>query len=185
MKKWYTVQVRSNMEKKFKESLENLLRIEDMGEYISASDILMPVETVLEVKNGKKREIERKLYPGYIFLKMKLFDEDDNFLEKPWYFIKSVNGAINFLGGERPLPLRDSEILEVINNQKKSEGVVKPKIDFNINDHVKIKDGPFMNLTGVVEEVDADKGKIKVSVSIFGRFTPVELECGQAEKVVE
>lgn len=101
-RKWYAVQTRSNMEKKAVESLKRQIDIEDMGEYISKDDILLPTETVSEIKNGKKRVNTRNLYPGYIFVRVKLYDDDDNFLEKPWYFVRGINGIINFMGGERP-----------------------------------------------------------------------------------
>lgn len=189
-KKWYTVQVRSNMENKAVESLKMLIDLEDMGGLLSKDDILMPTETVSEIKNGKKTQRERKLYPGYIFVKMKLYDDDDELLEQGYYFVKRANGVIDFMGGEsargpRPIPLRKREVDEIFAQIEKAKGAVRPKVDFNIGEHIKITDGPFLNLTGVVEEVDAEKGKLKASVSIFGRFTPVELEFNQAAKLEE
>ena len=157
-RRWYAVQTRSNMEKKAVETLKHMIDVEDMGAYISKDDILMPEERVSEIKNGNKVSRARKLYPGYIFVRVKLFDENENFLEKPWYFVRGINGVINFMGGERP------------------------KISFNVGESVKIHEGPFLGLTGVIEEVDAERGKLKVSVSIFGRFTPVELEYSQVSR---
>ena len=110
LRKWYAVQTRSNMEQKAVDALKRTIDIEDMGEYINKDDILMPTELVSEVKNNKKTTRKRKLYPGYIFVKVKLYDEDENFLEKPWYMIRAVNGVINFMGGDRPTPLKKAEI---------------------------------------------------------------------------
>ncbi|PWM29125.1 MAG: transcription termination/antitermination factor NusG [Verrucomicrobia bacterium] len=183
--KWYAVQTRSNMEQKAVEGLKRMIDVEDMGEYISKDDILMPEELVSEVKNDKKTTRKRKLYPGYIFIKVKLYDENENFLEKPWYFVRGINGIINFMGGDRPLPLRENEIREVFEHMRQSEGVEKPKVNFEAGEEVKITDGPFLSLVGVIDEVDPERGKLKVSVSIFGRFTPVELEYWQVEKTVK
>ena len=183
--KWYAVQTRSNMEQKAVEGLKRMIDIEDMGEYMSKDDILMPEELVSEVKNDKKTTRKRKLYPGYIFIRVKLYDENENFLEKPWYFVKGINGVINFMGGDRPLPLREAEIKSIFDHMKQSEGVEKPKVNFEVGEEVKITDGPFLSLVGVIEEVDPERGKLKVSVSIFGRFTPVELEYWQVEKTLQ
>ena len=183
--KWYAVQTRSNMEQKAVEGLKRMIDIEDMGEYMSKDDILMPEELVSEVKNDKKTTRKRKLYPGYIFIRVKLYDEDENFLEKPWYFVKGINGVINFMGGDRPLPLREAEIKSIFDHMKQSEGVEKPKVNFEVGEEVKITDGPFLSLVGVIEGVDPERGKLKVSVSIFGRFTPVELEYWQVEKTLQ
>ena len=183
MRRCYAVQTRSNMEQKAVETLKRMIDVEDMGDYISKDDILMPTELVSEVKNNKKTKQRRKLYPGYIFIKIKLYDSEENFLEKPWYFIRGINGVINFMGGERPLPLRQSEIDTIFEHMKQAEGTEKPKVNFSVGEEVKINDGPFLSLTGRIDEVDPERGKLKVSVSIFGRFTPVELEYWQVNRV--
>lgn len=175
-KRWYTVQTRSNMENKVVDALKHLIDVEDMGAYIDKDDILMPTETVSEIKNGKKTVRQRKLYPGYVFIKIKLYDEAENFLEKPWYFVKAVNGVINFMGGEKPTPLKKKEIDDLFFQIENSKGVEKPKVNFSVGETVKITEGSFLNLVGVIDEIDPERGKLKVSVSIFGRFTPVELE---------
>ena len=131
-KKWYTVQVRSNMENKAVESLKMLIDLEDMGGLLSKDDILMPTETVSEIKNGKKTQRERKLYPGYIFVKMKLYDDDDELLEQGYYFVKRANGVIDFMGGEsargpRPISLRQKEVDEIFAQIEKAKGAVRPK----------------------------------------------------------
>lgn len=181
-RKWYAVQTRSNMEKKAVESLKRQIDIEDMGEYISKDDILLPTETVSEIKNGKKRVNTRNLYPGYIFVRVKLYDDDENFLEKPWYFVRGINGIINFMGGERPVALKKDEIERIFEQINQSKGTEKPKVSFEVGEEVKINDGPFVSLTGRIDEIDPERGKLKVSVSIFGRFTPVELEYWQVTR---
>ena len=181
-RKWYAVQTRSNMEKKAVESLKRQIDIEDMGEYISKDDILLPTETVSEIKNGKKRVNTRNLYPGYIFVRVKLYDDDDNFLEKPWYFVRGINGIINFMGGERPVALKKDEIERIFEQINQSKGTEKPKVSFEVGEEVKINDGPFVSLTGRIDEIDPERGKLKVSVSIFGRFTTVELEYWQVTR---
>lgn len=184
LRKWYAVQTRSNMEQKAVESLSRMIDIEDMGEYISKEDILMPTELVAEIKNNKKTTRKRKLYPGYIFVKVKLYDADENFLEKPWYFIRGINGVINFMGGDRPTPLKKQEVDRIFEHMRAAEvGDAKPKVNYEVGESVKINDGPFLSLIGKIDEVDPEKGKLKVSVSIFGRFTPVELEYWQVNRV--
>ncbi len=185
-RKWYTLQVRSNMEKKVQTSLANQIDLNDMGEYISKEDILVPEEQVAVYKDGKKMPPKlRKLYPGYIFVKVKLFDDDDNLIEAPWYFIKSINGVINFMGSSRPTPLKKVEVERIFNQLKSSKETVKSDIKYSVGESVRIEEGPFMSLTGIIEDIDADNGKLKVSVSIFGRFTPVELDYRQVSYVEE
>lgn len=181
--KWYAVQTRSNMEKKVVETLKHMIDVEDMGAYISKEDILMPEERVSEIKNGKKITRARKLYPGYIFVRVKLYDDNENFLEKPWYFVRGINGVLNFMGGERPVALRPAEVERIKAQMNQPEGAERPKIVFNVGESVKINEGPFLGSTGVIEEVDAERGKLRVSVSMFGRFTPVELEYSQVSRV--
>ncbi len=181
--KWYAVQTRSNMEKKVVETLKHMIDVEDMGAYISKEDILMPEERVSEIKNGNKITRARKLYPGYIFVRVKLYDDNENFLEKPWYFVRGINGVLNFMGGERPVALRPAEVERIKAQMNQPEGAERPKISFNVGESVKINEGPFLGSTGVIEEVDAERGKLRVSVSMFGRFTPVELEYSQVSRV--
>ena len=185
LRKWYAVQTRSNMEQKAVETLKGMIDVEDMSSYISKDDILMPEELVSEIKNDKKTVRRRKLYPGYIFVRVKLYDEDGNFLEKPWYFIRGINGIINFMGGDRPVALKKAEIESIIGQMSAAEGTERPKVNFEVGEEVKINDGPFLSLTGRIDEVDPEHGKLKVSVSIFGRFTPVELEYWQGSKAGE
>jgi len=180
---WYAVQTLSNQEAKVKRYLDKFVEAEEMSEYVQ--EVLMPTEVVTETKGGKKTRKTRKFYPGYVFIQMRLYDDDGKVLQKPWYFVKGVQGIIGFIGGDRPVPLKQDEIERIQNQVKESEGKEKPRIQFDLGQMVKINDGPFLNLTGQIDEVDPERQKLKVSVSIFGRFTPVELEYWQVEKVEE
>ena len=180
---WYAVQTLSNQEGKAKKYLDKFIAIEELEDYVF--EVLVPTETVTEVKSGKKKTITRKFYPGYIFVHMRLYDDDGNLLQKPWYFVREGHGVINFVGGDHPNPLKKSEIERIINQVEEAEGKEKPKIEYEIGEMVKVNDGPFLNLVGKIEEIDPDKGKLKVSVSIFGRFTPVELEYWQVQRTEE
>jgi len=188
-KKWYAVQVRSNMEQKVLKSMQSQIDTKDMSAYISKEDIIMPEERVSVFKDGAKSEKTRKLYPGYIFIKVKLYEKDeegnDKLQEAPWYFIRAINGVINFMGGKEPIALKKSEIDRIFEQMKNSAETVKLGISFNVGDTVKINEGPFMSLTGLIEEIDSEHGKLKVSVSIFGRFTPVELDYKQVSAIEE
>ena len=154
-----------------------------MEDYIF--EVLMPTETVTEVKSGKKKTITRKFYPGYIFVKMRLYDEENKLMNKPWYFVREAQGVIKFVGGDHPTPLKKSEIDRIISQVEEAEGKEKPKVQYEVGEMVKVMDGPFMNLIGKIEEIDPERGKLKVSVSIFGRFTPVELEYWQIQRTEE
>jgi len=118
---------------------------------------------------------------------MKLYDENGQLLQKPWYFVRGVEGVIGFIGGpeDRPSPLRPAEVETILNQVKLGETVERPKVTFEVGEEVKITDGPFLNLTGRIDEIDPERGKLKVSVSIFGRFTPVVLEYWQVERAGE
>lgn len=180
---WFAVQTLSNQEAKAKQYLDKFTVVEEMEDYIF--EVLMPTETVTEVKSGKKKTITRKFYPGYIFVKMRLYDDEDKLLQKPWYFVREAQGVIKFVGGDRPTPLKKSEIDRIISQVEEAEGKEKPKVQYEVGEMVKVMDGPFMNLVGKIEEIDPNKGKLKVSVSIFGRFTPVELEYWQVQRTEE
>jgi len=177
---WYVLQTLSNQEGKVKRYLEKFRVVEEMEEYVE--ELLMPTETVSEVKGGKKRSVVRKFYPGYVFIKMRLYDEHDKVMQKPWYFIQKVEGVIGFVGGEKPQPLKTEEIERIRGQMKAAEGVEKPKVEYAVGQELRITDGPFLNLTGKVEEISPETGKLKVMVSIFGRLTPVELEYWQVTR---
>ena len=178
--RWFAVQTLSNSENKAKKYIDKYLKQEEMDEFIF--QVLMPTEQVTEIKDGKKKPRERKLYPGYLFINMRLYDDDGTLFKEPWYYIKEASGVINFIGGESAHPLKDEEIERILKQVAEAEGKEVPKVNFEEGEEVKINDGPFMNLTGRVDEIDIERGKLKVSVSIFGRFTPVELEFWQVQK---
>ena len=178
--RWYAVQTLSNKEGIVKRYLDKYMASEEMDEYIE--EVLMPTETVTEVKSGKKYQKIRKFYPGYIFIHMRLYDDDGKINERPWYFVKDADGVIGFLGGNQPMPLKESEIDSILSQVQESEGKEVPKVQYEVGEEVKITNGPFLNLTGIIEEIDPPRGKLKVSVSIFGRFTPVVLEYWEVER---
>ena len=177
---WYAVQTLSNKEPAVKRFLDRYMVSEEMDEYIE--EVLMPTETVTQVRGGKKTQKVRKFYPGYVFINMRLYDEEGDILEKPWYFVRDAEGVIGFLGGNRPIPLKESEVSNILAQVEDAEGKEVPTVQYEVGEEVKINDGPFLNLSGQIEEIDPERGKLKVSVSIFGRFTPVELEYWQIER---
>ena len=177
---WYTIQTLSGQEQKAEKSLHKRIAEEEMGEYIN--EVLVPMEKVVEVRGGKKTVTQRKLYPGYIFIDMQLYDEEQRLLAQPWDFIRNTQGIIGFLGGERPIATPAADIDVIKAQVADSEETEKPKVNFEVGEEVKINDGPFQNYNGAVEEIDAESGKLKVTIDIFGRSTPVELEYWQVEK---
>ncbi|ANN80080.1 transcription termination/antitermination protein NusG [Bordetella flabilis] len=171
-KRWYVVHVYSGMEKSVHKAL--LERIERAGLQTSFGEILVPSEEVVEMKGGQKSISERRIFPGYVLVEMELTDET-------WHLVKNTNRVTGFLGGSgnRPTPISDKEV-ENIRNQ----GVEKPrpKVLFEVGEMVRVKEGPFADFNGNVEEVNYEKSKVHVSVTIFGRATPVELDFSQVEK---
>ncbi|HOY60134.1 MAG TPA: transcription termination/antitermination protein NusG [Verrucomicrobiota bacterium] len=177
---WFVLHTLSGQELKVKESIEKRIVPEEMGEYIH--EVLVPMERVAEVRGGKKSVSTRKLYPGYVFIEMALLDENQRVIEKPWYFIRDTQGIIGFVGGDRPTPTTQEEIDSIKSQISESEDTERPKVSYEVGETVKINDGPFLNFSGVIEEIDPTRGKLKVTVNIFGRSTPVELEYWQVEK---
>ncbi|MFH1846461.1 MAG: transcription termination/antitermination protein NusG [Candidatus Omnitrophota bacterium] len=175
-KKWYVVHTLTGKEFTVKKVLENQLEsAPEMKEFISA--ILIPTEKVSEVREGEKRISERKFFPGYILIEMEIND-------KSWYFIKNAPGVSGFVGTKtRPVPLAQNEVDEIIKQAKEAKEKPVPKIMFAQGESVRVKEGPFKNFSGSIEEANQEKGKIKVMISIFGRPTPVELEAWQIEKI--
>jgi len=138
---------------------------------------------VSEIKRGKKTETTRKFFPGYLIVNMHLLDENNQLMDRTWYFVRETPGVIGFAGTkDRPIPMRDSEVQSMLSQVREREDKVKPKVSFEVGETVKVADGPFQNQSGVVEEIDPERGKLLVSVSIFGRSTPVELEYWQVER---
>ena len=180
---WFALHALSGQENKVKIYVERFKKAEELDDYIF--EVLLPTETVSEVKAGKKSSKVRKLYPGYVFVHAKLYDEQAKLINKPWYFLKETTGVIGFVGGDRPAALRQSEIDEIYQRIRDAEGKEKPKVEYSVGEEVKITDGAFASLTGRIDEIDPERGKLKVSVSIFGRFTPVELEYWQVQRAAE
>jgi len=180
---WFAVHTLSGQENKVKTYLERFKKAEELDDHLF--EILLPTETVSEVKAGKKSTKVRKLYPGYVFIQLKLYDDEGNIIIKPFYFVKDATGVIGFVGGDHPAPLRQTQIDEIKARIEAATGKEVPKVSFEVGEEVKITDGAFANLTGRVDEIDPARGKLKISVSIFGRFTPVELEYWQVQRASE
>lgn len=177
MHKWYVVQVLSTHEKKVKKALEEHLELKGMTDQIE--QILLPTENVSEVKRGQQHVVEKRLWPGYLLIKMNLNDES-------WQYIKNTNGVIDFLGGDKPTPLTDIEVNEILKDLEDKKQKITQKHKFEVGDRVKITDGVFVNFIGKVTEVFYDKGRLSVLVSIFGRDTRVDdLEFAQVEEITD
>ncbi len=179
-KSWYVLHALSGQEAKARENIIKRAQIEEMQDYIG--DVLIPTEKVQEVKQGKKITQTRKFFPGYILIEMALYDENKKLLEKPWAFIQGTPGLIGFIGGNRPVALRPDEVNKILQQIEEKKERVKPKVVFEPGESVKVTDGPFLGSRGLVEEVDPERGKLKVLVLIFDREVPVELEYWQVER---
>ncbi|MCC6747410.1 MAG: transcription termination/antitermination protein NusG [Deltaproteobacteria bacterium] len=171
--KWYAVHTYSGHENKARLTLQDRIRSHNLQERFG--EILIPTESVVELVKGQKRTTTRKFYPGYMFVQMELSDET-------FTLVKNTPKITGFLGGTKPVPVRDEEIAGI--NKQMTEGAIKPKprIVFEEGENIRVVDGPFSNFTGIVEEVRHEKQKVRVLVSIFGRATPVELDFAQVEK---
>jgi transcriptional antiterminator NusG len=172
IKNWYVVHTYSGFEEKVKLSIEDKVGKKDLKEKIGR--ILIPTEKVIELRAGKKRESDRKFYPGYILVEMDLDDET-------WHLVRSTPRVTGFVGGTKPVPIPEEEV-EIILQQLERGPAPQVKTQFQKAENVRIIDGPFTNFVGYVDEVDMDHGRLKVMVSIFGRQTPVELHFFQVEK---
>jgi transcriptional antiterminator NusG len=178
---WYVIHVLSGQEQKVRERILRNAESEEMTGYIR--EVLVPTEMVSEIRRGKKTETKRKFFPGYIIANMYLNTEDGKLVEKTWFFIKEMEGIIGFAGTkDRPAPMRQREVDAMLSQIKEREENVRPAISFEVGDTVKVADGPFQSQNGIVEEIDPERGKLRVSVTIFGRSTPVELEYWQVER---
>ena len=173
--RWYVVHAYSGFENKVAQSIREQAEKKGLAEEIS--QVMVPTEEVVEVRRGSKVQTERKFFPGYVLVKMKLTDE-------AFHLIKNTPKVTGFLGAEnKPMPISESEAMRILHQVQ--EGVERPKasVSFEIGENVRVADGPFASFSGVVEEIDEARSRVKVAVSIFGRATPVELEFGQVEKV--
>ena len=174
--RWYVVHAYSGFEKSVERSL--LERIERAGMKDRFGDILVPVEKVVELKGGQKRNAERKFFPGYVLVQMEMDDDT-------WHLVKSTPKVTGFVGGtaNKPAPISEKEVEAIMEQMREGVEKPKPKVLFEVGEVVRVIEGPFSDFNGSVEEVNYDKSKLRVSVMIFGRATPVELGFGQVEKV--
>lgn len=173
--KWYIIQVYSGFENKVKTALEE--RIVSSAHPEKFGEVVLPTEQVVELVKGKRRESSRKFYPGYILVQMTLDDET-------WYIVNNTAKVTGFLGGrDKPTPIPDKEAERILNRMEAGKLQPKPKFHFEVGDEIRVVDGPFNNFNGTVQEVNPEKGKIRVLVSIFGRPTPVELDFIQVSRL--
>ena len=173
-KRWYSVSVLSNFEKKIAEQIKT--SVSDSGLEAEIEEVLVPTEEVIEVRRGKKVTTERRFMPGYVLVRMEMSDQG-------YHLINSINRVTGFLGPQgRPMPMRDAEVNVILNRVQEGEDAPRTLIHFEVGEKVKVNDGPFEDFDAMVEEVDDDNQRLKVTVSIFGRETPVELEYTQVTK---
>jgi len=174
-KKWYVIHTYSGFENQVKASIQERLKNAGLEHYVS--QILIPTEEVIEIKKGKKKISPRKFFPGYVIIEMEMTDE-------VWYVIKSTPKVTGFLGGlKNPTPLKDEEVERLLQQIEGRAAKARPKVEFEKGEVVRVVQGPFTNFTGVIDEVNPERGKLKLMVSIFGRSTPLELEFAQVERV--
>ena len=174
-KRWYIVHAYSNFEKKVQESIREQAKQRGLEDHFD--EILVPVETVTEVRRGRKVNAERKFFPGYVLVKMSLTDE-------VYHLIKNTPKVTGFLGADnKPMPISEAEANRILHQVQEGIERPKPAVSFEVGEQVRVSDGPFASFNGTVEEVDEGRSRVKVAVSIFGRATPVELEFGQVEKL--
>jgi transcriptional antiterminator NusG len=174
-KRWYVVHAYSGMEKSVMRALQE--RIERSGMQAQFGKILVPSEEVVEIKNGQKKVAERRFYPGYVLVEMEMTDDT-------WHLVKNTSKVTGFIGGKanRPTPISEKEVQKILDQMVEGAEKPRPKILFEVGELVRVKEGPFTDFNGSVEEVNYEKNKLRVSVTIFGRATSVEMEFGQVEK---
>ena len=179
---WFVVQTLSGHENKVRDTINRKIRT---GDQVPVYEAMIPVEKIMEIRRGKKVQVTRKYFPGYILVRMDLYNCDGGIDEAAWYFVRGVQGVLGFLGGNRPRPLTDDEVEAVLRPFDPESGD-KPRqeIVFEVGEVVRIKDGLFEGSEGTVQEVDNERGKLKLMVSMFGRSTPVELKFWQAERIL-
>jgi len=174
-KKWYIVHAYSNFERKVADSIKEKAVASGLGDLFD--EILVPTEKVVEVRRGRKVDAERKFFPGYVLVKMKMTDD-------AYHLIKNTPKVTGFLGADnKPVPISEAEAQRILHQVQEGVERPKPSVSFEVGEQVRVADGPFASFNGLVEEVDEMRARLKVAVSIFGRATPVELEYGQVEKI--
>jgi transcriptional antiterminator NusG len=175
-KRWYVVHAYSGMEKAVERNLRE--RIERSGMQDKFGRILVPMEEVVELKNGKKAVTERRFFPGYVLVEMEMDDDT-------WHLVKHTSKVTGFVGGakNRPAPISEAEVMKIVHQMQEGVEKPRPKVEWSVGELVRVKEGPFTDFNGAIEDVNYDKSKVRVSVTIFGRATPVELDFGQVEKV--
>ena len=174
--RWYVVHAYSGMEKAVERNIRE--RIERSGMHAKFGRILVPTEEVVELKNGKKSVTERRFFPGYVLVEMLMDDEY-------WHLVKHNSKVTGCVGGakNRPAPISEAEVMKIVNQMKEGIEKPRPKVEWQVGELVRVKEGPFTDFNGAIEEVNYEKSKVRVSVTIFGRATPVELDFSQVEKV--
>ncbi len=174
--RWFVVHAYSGMEKAVERNLRE--RIERSGMQSKFGRILVPTEEVVEMKNGKKAVTERRFFPGYVLVEMLMDDES-------WHLVKNASKVTGFVGGakNRPTPISEDEVMKIVNQMQEGIEKPRPKVEWEVGEVVRVKEGPFTDFNASIEEVNYDKNKLRVSVTIFGRATPVELDFHQVEKV--
>ena len=174
--RWYVVHSYSNFENKVKQGLEERIKREGLEQFFGK--ILVPTEEVVEMRMGQQRKSERKFFPGYVLVQMELNDQT-------WHLVKNVPRVLGFIGGssDKPSPITEKEAMTILNRVEEGVNKPKPKVLFEAGEVVRIIDGPFKEFNGSIEEVNYEKSRLRVSVLIFGRATPVELEFSQVEKI--
>ena len=175
-KRWYVVHAYSGMEKAVERNLRERIDRSEMKEKFGR--ILVPMEEVVELKNGKKSVSERRFFPGYVLVEMEMGDDT-------WHLVKHTSKVTGFVGGAktRPSPISEAEVLKIVSQMREGVEKPRPKVQWEVGEMVRIKEGPFTDFNGSVEDVNYDKSKVRVAVTIFGRATPVELDFAQVEKV--
>jgi len=180
-KKWFVLRVQSGREDSVKESLVKRVQAIKLEEFVGR--VVVPVEKVSEIKGGKRHVAERKIYPGYIMIEMET-EETGRIPEQAWFMIKETPGIGDFVGSRtKPIPMKETEVTRMLEALEEKEEAPKIKIGFRSGDSVRIKEGPFENFDGYVEEINPAKGLVKIIVTIFGRATPIELEYWQVEAI--
>ena len=182
-KQWFVIHTLTGQEQKAKRFIEAQARLQELGEYIG--DVVIPTEKVSETKQNKKTTVVRKFFPGYVLINIALYDEARQLIPASWRFIRDTPGVIGFLGGEKPVPLAQSEMDAIFDQVESKKDKVRPKVAFEPGELVTILEGAFKGSQGAITEVDPGRGRLKVNVMIFGKEVPVELEYWQVEKATE